>query len=94
MSSKAVILIIDDVVENIQVAMNVLKEDSYDLSFATNGTESLALIENNAFKFDLILLSIIRLKPPASSRLASADKMTHSEVCDGLQVLQLYGFSN
>jgi hypothetical protein len=40
------------------------------------------------------LFSITRLKPPASSRLASADKMTRFEVCHGLQVWQSYGFSN
>jgi hypothetical protein len=33
-----------------------------------------------------LLFSITRLKPPASSRLASADKMTHFEMCHGLQV--------
>jgi hypothetical protein len=46
----------------------------------------------NAVKFTLF--SITRLKPPASSRLASADKMTRFEVCHGLQVWQSYGFSN
>jgi Protein of unknown function DUF262 len=45
-------------------------------------------------KYPLDLFSITRLKPPASSRLASADKMTRFEVCHGLQVWQSYGFSN
>jgi urease accessory protein len=36
----------------------------------------------------LILFCIIRLKPLASSRLASADKMTYFERCHGLQVWQ------
>lgn len=53
------ILIVDDIVDNIQVAMNILKEDYYDFSFATQGAEALALIEGNAEKFDLILLDIM-----------------------------------
>ena len=47
-----------------------------------------------AFHKARILFSITRLKPPASSRSASADKMTHFEMCHGLQVWQPYGFSN
>ncbi len=53
------ILIIDDVVDNIQVAMNFLKEDNYDFSFATEGMEALELLEQNSVKFDLILLDIM-----------------------------------
>lgn len=59
MSRKTHILIVDDVVENIQVAMNILKEDNYDFSFATEGTEAITLIEQGKDKFDLILLDIM-----------------------------------
>ena len=38
--------------------------------------------------------SITRLKPPASSRLALADKMASFGGCHGLQVWQPYSFSN
>jgi len=51
------VLIVDDVVENIQVAMNVLKEENYNLSFALNGEEALSLIK--VTNFDLILLDIM-----------------------------------
>jgi len=51
------VLIVDDVVENIQVAMNVLKEENYNLSFALNGEEALSLIKDT--DFDLILLDIM-----------------------------------
>ncbi len=51
------VLIVDDVVENIQVAMNVLKEENYNLSFALNGEEALSLIKDTGF--DLILLDIM-----------------------------------
>ncbi len=53
------ILIVDDVVDNIRVAMNILKEDSYDFSFANNGAEALRLISEEAESFDLILLDIM-----------------------------------
>jgi len=51
------VLIVDDVSENIQVAMNILKEESYQLSFATNGVEALSLVQQQPF--DLILLDIM-----------------------------------
>jgi len=54
------ILIVDDVSENIQVAMNILKEEHYSLSFASDGFEALELI--NSEEFDLILLDIMMPK--------------------------------
>jgi len=51
------ILVVDDVVDNIQVAMNVLKEDNYNLTFALNGEEALSLTNEN--DYDLILLDIM-----------------------------------
>lgn len=57
--SETNILIIDDNVDNIQVGMNILREDGYDFSFATEGQEALALLESDAKKFDLILLDIM-----------------------------------
>lgn len=53
------ILIIDDIVDNIQVAMSILKEDNYNLSFAQDGAEGLELIESNPHEFDLVLLDIM-----------------------------------
>ena len=57
MNNSFNVLIVDDVVENIQVAMNVLKEENYNLSFALNGEEALTLIKET--DFDLILLDIM-----------------------------------
>ena len=51
------LLIVDDIVENIQVAMNILKEDGYNFSFAKSGEEALELLQEN--DFDLILLDIM-----------------------------------
>jgi putative two-component system response regulator len=53
------ILIVDDVVDNIRVAMNILKEDSYEFSFAETGAEALRLISDKTESFDLILLDIM-----------------------------------
>ncbi|MEE9339424.1 MAG: HD domain-containing phosphohydrolase [Methylococcaceae bacterium] len=55
------ILIIDDVLDNIQVAMNILKEGGYDFSYATSGKEGLSLLnqKNEASEIDLILLDIM-----------------------------------
>lgn len=51
------ILIVDDVVENIQVAMGILKEDNYNFAFARSGEEALELMSEN--DFDLLLLDVM-----------------------------------
>jgi len=51
------ILIVDDVAENIQVAMNILQEENYSFSFASDGIEALEIISST--RFDLILLDIM-----------------------------------
>jgi putative two-component system response regulator len=57
MDNSANVLIVDDVPDNIQVAMNFLKEEPYNLSFATRGQEVLALMKTH--EYDLILLDIM-----------------------------------
>jgi len=59
MATKAHILIVDDVPENLQVAMSLLKEDGYDFSYANDGEKALHLIEKKGDEFDLILLDIM-----------------------------------
>ncbi len=51
------VLIVDDVVDNIQIAMNILKEENYNLTYALSGAEALSFAENN--HYDLILLDIM-----------------------------------
>lgn len=72
---QANILIIDDNVDNIQVAMNILKEDHYNLSFATLGKEALEIIQKASARFDLILLDIMM------------PGMNGFEVCSKIQAL-------
>lgn len=57
MLSKKNVLIVDDVPENIQVVMSILKEENYNLYFSTTGNKALQLI--NEHEYDLILLDIM-----------------------------------
>jgi len=59
MLSSAHILIVDDVAENIQVAMSLLKEDGYEFSYASSGEKALELITKKGEEFDLILLDVM-----------------------------------
>lgn len=71
------ILIVDDVSENIQVAMNILKEESYTFSFATDGQEALNLISSQAF--DLILLDIMMPKVNGFDVCRAIKEMEHAK---------------
>ncbi len=51
------ILIVDDVSDNIKVAMNILKENNYNFSFAMDGKQALKVVKTK--DFDLILLDIM-----------------------------------
>lgn len=53
------ILIVDDVADNIQIAMNILKEDNYEFSFADSGEQALSILQEKDVNFDLILLDIM-----------------------------------
>lgn len=59
MNLKKHIIIVDDVAENIQVAMNILKEDNYEFSFAESGEAALAILKQEDTSFSLILLDIM-----------------------------------
>jgi len=67
------ILIVDDILENIQVVMNILREENYTLSFATDGVEALELLKQESF--DLVLLDIMM------------PKLNGYEVCRQLKLL-------
>jgi putative two-component system response regulator len=71
------ILIVDDVSENIQVAMNILKEESYTFSFASDGQEALNLISSE--DFDLILLDIMMPKINGYDVCSAIKKIDHAK---------------
>jgi len=51
------ILIVDDTVKNIQIAMNILRNEGYKMFYAKSGKMALTLLEEHSF--DLILLDIM-----------------------------------
>lgn len=51
------ILIVDDIPKNIQMAMNILKDQGYKMFYAKSGEMALKLV--NEHNFDLILLDIM-----------------------------------
>ncbi|TGD72052.1 response regulator [Mangrovimicrobium sediminis] len=57
--SNSHILIVDDVADNIQIAMNLLREDGYQFSYANDGPRALAMLEESGDEFDLILLDVM-----------------------------------
>lgn len=74
------ILIVDDVVDNIRVAMNILKEDNYEFSFAGDGNEALRLIAEERQGMDLILLDVMM---PGMDGFEVCRKLKESEAtCD------------
>ena len=59
MTSSVNILIVDDVLVNIKVAMNMLQKDrqNYNFSYVTSGQEALDIVKTK--EFSLILLDIV-----------------------------------
>lgn len=51
------VLIVDDISDNIKIAMNILRGNNYNFSFALDGKKALEIVKNK--KFDLILLDIM-----------------------------------
>lgn len=56
-SEKQTILIVDDNPRNLQLLGNILRENNYNLEFATSGKEALEWLDEK--KFDLVLLDIM-----------------------------------
>lgn len=66
------ILVVDDEPINLQVLKNHLKDDQFELTFASNGDEALSIIESQP-RFDLILLDVMM------------PKMSGYEVCERIR---------
>lgn len=80
------VLIVDDVTENIQVAMNILKEDDYTFSFATEGTEAIKIIERDANQIDLILLDIMM---PGTNGFAVCETVKKNPLTSAIPIIFL-----
>jgi len=57
MNRRFRILIVDDAPKNIQIVANLLGEDEYEISYATNGKQALGHVEES--EFDLVLLDVM-----------------------------------
>ncbi|MDD2888522.1 MAG: response regulator [Aliarcobacter sp.] len=57
METNSKILIVDDIPKNIQMAMNILKDEGYKMFYAKSGEMALKLVTEH--DFDLILLDIM-----------------------------------
>jgi len=57
MTRRFKILIVDDAPKNIQIIANLLGDEEYDISYATNGHRALELVLEN--RFDLVLLDVM-----------------------------------
>ena len=57
MQEKYEILIVDDVSENIKVAISILNNDSYNFSYALDGKEAVEVLKTK--RFDLVLLDVM-----------------------------------
>lgn len=55
--SKPSVLIVDDVPDNIKIVAGVLKDEGYNLAFATRGSSALEMVRKHTF--DVILLDIM-----------------------------------
>lgn len=57
MHTKYEILIVDDVSENIKVAISILKNDAYNFSFALDAKQAIEILKSK--RFDLLLLDVM-----------------------------------
>jgi putative two-component system response regulator len=57
MTNSYELLIVDDVSENIKVAISILQRDDYNFSYALNGQQAIEILKTK--RFDLILLDIM-----------------------------------
>ena len=78
--SSSHILIVDDVPENIQVAMNILREDGYEFSFANSGKAAMRLVEKKGDSFDLILLDIMMPEPDGFTVCNHIKQTPHADI--------------
>lgn len=80
------ILIVDDTVKNIQMAMNILKNEGFKMFYAKNGEMALKLIEEH--NFDLILLDIMM---PGLNGFEVCEKIKNSDNHKNIPIVFLSG---
>jgi putative two-component system response regulator len=80
------ILIVDDLPINIQMAMNILKDEGYKMYYAKSGEMALKLVNEN--DFDLILLDIMM---PDMNGFEVCIKLKNNDVTKNIPIIFLSG---
>lgn len=80
------VLIVDDIAKNIQMAMNILKNQGHKMFFAQSGEKALALA--NEHDFDLILLDIMM---PEMNGFEVCKKLKEEEKTKNIPIVFLSG---
>jgi putative two-component system response regulator len=80
------ILIVDDIPKNIQMAMNILKNEGYKMFYAKSGEMTLKLV--NEHDFDLILLDIMM---PDMNGFEVCTKLKNEEKTKNIPIIFLSG---
>ena len=80
------VLIVDDIAKNIQMAMNILKNQGYKMFYAQSGEKALNLV--NEHKFDLILLDIMM---PEMNGFEVCKKLKENEQTKNIPIVFLSG---
>ncbi len=83
---KGNILIVDDTPKNIQMAMNILKNENYKMYYAKNGEMALGLVLQH--NFDLILLDIMM---PGMNGFEVCEKLKNNKDTQHIPIIFLSG---
>lgn len=86
METESKILIVDDIAKNIQMAMNILKNEGYKMFYAKSGEMTLKLV--NEHDFDLILLDIMM---PDMNGFEVCTKLKNEEKTKNIPIIFLSG---
>lgn len=86
MKTDSKILIVDDIPKNIQMAMNILKNEGYKMFYAKSGEMTLKLVKEH--DFDLILLDIMM---PDMNGFEVCTKLKNEEKTKNIPIIFLSG---